>query len=427
MAKAIPDGFRSITPYMRIRDAAAAIDFYKKAFGAVERFRMPGPEGKVMHAEIMIGDAIIMITEEAPDWGALSPLSLKGTTVGLHHYVTDTDAAFKKAVEAGCKPSMPPADMFCGDRFAKVTDPFGHEWTIATHKEDLSPDEMGKRAAEAMKQMCNWHRQSFMCYPAGDGYETEVTEFDYKSDGGICYEKNGVTVRHWRRSHTMDGASGYRLDWNGLSFVWTGDGKADENTVKYSKGADVFVSEMVVDNPALWGMKQGIPQLIGAFTIDAAHTSGYGVGYMARQINPRLAMATHFSFDRELIGEAVAEVRSHWKGQFAFGLDLTVVNVTKDALWIREAAVPNTANTTRPDPQWIIKEYFGGVLPAELSFPEPVNSIAKIQSPEIRDLEINPNVFTPSDQVRPWVTAWPKGLKIDPAKMFGGGPGPKKP
>ena len=153
MAKAIPDGFRSVTPYMRIRDAAAAIDFYKKAFGAVERFRMPGPGGKVMHAEIMIGDAIIMITEEAPDWGALSPLSLKGTTVGLHHYVTDTDAAFKKAVAAGCKPSMPPADMFWGDRFAKVADPFGHEWTIATHKEDLSPDEMGKRAAEAMKQM----------------------------------------------------------------------------------------------------------------------------------------------------------------------------------------------------------------------------------------------------------------------------------
>ena len=166
---------------------------------------------------------------------------------------------------------------------------------------------------KSMMEMCNWHRESFSLFPAGDGYETAVTEFDFKDDGGICYNKNGVTVRHWRRSHTMDGASAYRLDWNGLSFVWTGDGKADQLTEKYAKGADVFVSEMVVDNPALWALKQGIPEVIGAYTIDSAHTSGYGVGYLANQVKPRIAMATHFSFDRELLGEAVAEVRANWK------------------------------------------------------------------------------------------------------------------
>ncbi len=101
---------------------------------------------------------------------------------------------------------------------------------------------------KSMQEMCNWHKHAFMLMPVGDGYECEVTEFDYKDDGGICYDKNGVTVRHWRRSHTMDGASAYRLDWNGLSFVWTGDGRPDQLTAKYAKGADVFVSEMAVDN-----------------------------------------------------------------------------------------------------------------------------------------------------------------------------------
>ncbi len=149
--------------------------------------------------------------------------------------------------------------------------------------------ELGTRAmAEAMQKMSHWHSESFMSLPVGDGYEVEVAEFDFKDDGGPCYDKNGVTVRHWRRSHTKDGASAYRLDWNGLSFVWTGDGKPDELTAKFAKGADVFVSEMAVDNPALWALKQGIPMEIGAFTIDSAHTPGYGLGYLSKQIEPRL-------------------------------------------------------------------------------------------------------------------------------------------
>ena len=280
--------------------------------------------------------------------------------------------------------------------------------------------ELGTKAmVKSMAQMCAWHKQSFTSLPVGDGYETEVTEFDFKDEGGVCYDKNGVTVRHWMRSHTMDGASAYRLDWNGLSFVWTGDGKPDQLTAKYAKGADVFVSEMVVDNPALWGLKQGIPEVVGAFTIDSSHSPGYGVGYLAKQVEPRLAMATHFSFDRELLGEAVAEVRTHWKGMFAFGIDLTVVNVTKDAIWIREAAVPDIANTTKPNPQWMVQELFGGVVPKEIVFPNPQHTIAAVQEQAVRDLEVDPEKFTPPDQIRKWVREWPTDLKINPAMLMG--------
>ena len=288
--------------------------------------------------------------------------------------------------------------------------------------------ELGTKAMmDAMKKMSAWHIQSFTSLPVGDGYEMEVTEFDFKDDGGMCYNKNGVTVRHWRRSHTMDGASAYRLDWNGLSFVWTGDGKPDQLTAKYAKGCDVLVSEMVVDNPGLWSLKQGLPELIGAFTIDSAHSPGYGVGYLANQVKPRLAMATHFSYDHELIGEAVAEVRNFWKGMFTFGIDNTVVNVTKDAVWIREAAVPDTANTTKPSPQWMVQTLFGGVIPKEITFPPPAHTIAQVQEKSVRDLEIQPEKFTPPDQMRKWVREWPVGLKINPAALMGGAKPPAKP
>ncbi len=280
--------------------------------------------------------------------------------------------------------------------------------------------ELGTKAMiKAMQDMSRWHTRSFECLPVGDGYEVEVTEFDYSKENEVCYDKNGVTVRHWPRSHTQNGASAYRLDWNGLSFVWTGDGKPDQLTEKYGKGVDVLVSEMVVDIPGLWAVKQGIPLPIAAFTIDSAHSLGYGVGYLARQIEPRLAMATHFSFDVELLGEAMAEVRTNWKGIFAFGIDLQVVNVTKDAIWIREAAIPDSANTTKPSPQWMVDELFGGHVPNEITFPSPKFTIAEIQSQLIRDLEINPDKFTPPDQIRPWVREWPANLKIDPAALMG--------
>src|SRR6476661_2481015 len=130
MPQPIPQGYHSVTPYLRCRDAAAAIDFYKKAFGAEERHRLTGPDGKtIMHAEIKIGDSLLMLGEECKEWGMQSPLSLNGTGAGLHLYVNDVDKAFDRAIQAGGKVAMPVTNMFWGDRYGKLTDPFGHEWS----------------------------------------------------------------------------------------------------------------------------------------------------------------------------------------------------------------------------------------------------------------------------------------------------------
>ena len=151
--KAIPEGYHTITPFMTVRDCARAIEFYKQAFGAVQRGVMKGPDGKVMHAELKIGDSIIMMGDEFPEFGCISPQSLGGTSSGLHIYVENVDDAFAQAVKAGAIVEMPVADMFWGDRYGKLNDPFGHKWSIATHKADLSADEMRRGADEAMAKM----------------------------------------------------------------------------------------------------------------------------------------------------------------------------------------------------------------------------------------------------------------------------------
>ena len=148
--KPIPEGYHSVTPYLTLDDAARAIEFYKKAFGAVELLRMPAPGGRIGHAEIKIGDSVIMLADEMPGGGGRSPKSLGGTSAGIFLYVTDVDSSFQQAVNAGAQAEMPPADMFWGDRFGKLTDPFGHSWAMATHKEDVAPQEMQKRMKEEM-------------------------------------------------------------------------------------------------------------------------------------------------------------------------------------------------------------------------------------------------------------------------------------
>lgn len=144
MSNAIPDkpATRSITPHLVCLDAAAAIDFYARAFGSVERFRLPGPDGRLMHAEITIGDSALMLAEEMSECGSLSPLALKGSPVTIHLYVDDVDATVARAVEVGARVTMPVADMFWGDRYGQLEDPFGHKWSVATHVKDLSPDEI---------------------------------------------------------------------------------------------------------------------------------------------------------------------------------------------------------------------------------------------------------------------------------------------
>jgi PhnB protein len=148
--KPIPDGYHTLTPFLTVRDAARAIEFYKAAFGAQERGVMKGPDGKIMHAELKIGDSIIMLSDEFPEYGALSPLSTGGVGLGLHIYVDGVDAAFDRAVKAGAEVEMPVMDQFWGDRYGKLKDPFGHKWSIATHTKDLSMDEMKHGMDEAM-------------------------------------------------------------------------------------------------------------------------------------------------------------------------------------------------------------------------------------------------------------------------------------
>ena len=143
--KPIPDGYHTATPYLIVQDGARAIDFYKQAFGATELFRMADTSGKIGHAEIRIGNSTIMLAEEYPDMGYRSPKSLGGTPVSILLYVEDVDAVFNQAVAAGGQVQRPIKDEFYGDRTGTLTDPFGHVWTIATHKEDVSPEEMDRR------------------------------------------------------------------------------------------------------------------------------------------------------------------------------------------------------------------------------------------------------------------------------------------
>jgi PhnB protein len=150
--KPIPAGYHSVTPYLVIKGAASALDFYKRAFGATETMRMADPKGRIGHAEIRLGDSTIMLADEFPEMGAVSPQSLGGTPVSILLYVEDVDARFNKAVAAGAKVLKPLQDQFYGDRSGTLQDPFGHQWTIATHIEDVPPEEMRKRAEAAMKQ-----------------------------------------------------------------------------------------------------------------------------------------------------------------------------------------------------------------------------------------------------------------------------------
>ena len=147
--KPVPDGMHTVTPHLVCAGAAEAIEFYRKAFGAVEEGRLPGPNGKLMHAMIRIEGSAVMLVDEMPEWGALGPKALKGSPVTIHLYVEDVDAFVKRAVAAGAKITMPVADQFWGDRYGQLEDPFGHHWSIGTHIRDVTPDEM----QQAMRKM----------------------------------------------------------------------------------------------------------------------------------------------------------------------------------------------------------------------------------------------------------------------------------
>jgi PhnB protein len=150
--KAQPEGYHSLTPYLICKGAAKAIDYYQKAFGAVELFRLPGPDGCLGHAEIKIGDSPLMLADEHPQMGYLGPEARGGTPVSILLYVDDCDAVFKRALAVGGKELKPLQDQFYGDRSGTLTDPFGHVWTVATHKEDIPPEELNRRMEAMMQQ-----------------------------------------------------------------------------------------------------------------------------------------------------------------------------------------------------------------------------------------------------------------------------------
>jgi PhnB protein len=154
-AKPIPEGYQTVTPYLAVDDAAQAIEYYKKAFGAKERMRMEAPGGKIGHAELEIGDSLIMLFDPFPQSSTRPPNELGGTSASVFMFVEDVDAVVKQAVDAGATITMEVADQFWGDRFGTITDPFGHVWSIATHVEDVPPEEMAERAKAAMAAMSN--------------------------------------------------------------------------------------------------------------------------------------------------------------------------------------------------------------------------------------------------------------------------------
>ena len=147
--KAIPEGYPQVSPYLHVRGAGEAIEFYRQVFGATERLRMPGPGGTIGHAELALGDSLLMLSDEYPDMGVRGPTTVGGTPVTLMVYVEDVDAVVEQAVEAGATVVRPLQDAFYGDRTALLEDPFGHQWSVATHIEDVPADEMARRAAAA--------------------------------------------------------------------------------------------------------------------------------------------------------------------------------------------------------------------------------------------------------------------------------------
>jgi uncharacterized glyoxalase superfamily protein PhnB len=152
--KPIPDGMRTVTPHLVCAGASDAIEFYKKAFGATEIMRMPGPAGKLMHAQIQIGDSAVMLVDEMPEWGALGPKSLKGSPVTIHLYVENADTFAKRAIDAGATVKMPVDDTFWGDRYGVLEDPWGHSWSVATHVRDMTPEEIAAEMAKMGQANC---------------------------------------------------------------------------------------------------------------------------------------------------------------------------------------------------------------------------------------------------------------------------------
>ncbi len=264
-----------------------------------------------------------------------------------------------------------------------------------------SPEYGVKHVMEGMKQMASWHTDAFDVFPIGRGFDLEVTEFDFADDGGVVYDKDGVKVIHWQQSHAKDGASAYRLDWNGLSVAFTGDGRPNKLTEKYAAGVDILITEMQTEVVEIVAAVQGVPPFLARYTIDTHHNPAYAAGYLYNKVKPRYALATHTENDEYYNQEAVAQVRYHWKGPFNFGFDGTVVNLTKDRVWVREGILPDFPNNTPPQAHGQIARNGGLVVPV------PRNKREDIQNQFIRDMQYDPDLYYPKGYKPELLEDWP--------------------
>lgn len=270
-----------------------------------------------------------------------------------------------------------------------------------------TPEYGTAKMVEGMKMMTNWHRDAFSVFPVGKGWDIKVNEFDFRDNGGVVYENDGVKVTHWQRSHAKDGASAYRLDWNDMCFVWTGDGRPSKLDIKFAKGCDLYITELQTELLEISSGVQGVPPFLGRYTVDTHHTPGYAAGYLANQIKPRMFMTTHMPFDPYVNEETVAEVREHWKGPYHFGApDGIVVNMTKDKVWVREGILPDFPNSRAPQ-----FDFSNG----QLVVPHPPTSREEIQEPFVRDQQIDPKKYYPKDYTPELLEEWPvKGDLVVP-------------
>ena len=252
---------------------------------------------------------------------------------------------------------------------------------------------------DGMQRMLHWHRDAFDIFPVKEAWDVEVHEFDFRDNGGVIYDQNGVKVIHWQRSHVKDGASAYRLDWNGLSVAWTGDGRPTALDVDYAEGVDVFITELQAELVGITSEVEAMPLFMLRYTLDTHHTPGYAAGYLATQVNPRLLMATHMPVDAYLIEETVAEVRHHWKGPFSFGApDGIVVNVTAEDIWVRQGVLPPYPDMRAPQ-----HDFSNGAL----VIPRPNQRREDMQEPFVREQEIPPADYYPEGYHPELMTDWP--------------------
>jgi ribonuclease Z len=286
--------------------------------------------------------------------------------------------------------------------------------------------ELGTRyLMDRMKEMLTWHRDSFDTLPIGKGWEMEVNQFDYRDDGGVIYNKDGVKITHWQQSHAENGASAYRLDWNGMCLAYTGDGRPNSLTIKYAKGCDLLITEIQPDVVSAQAKAFGVMPSNSRLLIDAGHNPAYAAGYLYEQVQPRLAMGTHVNYDTFSEAELYAQVREHFKGPFRLGApDMIVVNMTRDKVWVRDGVVPKYPSISPP--QFDVRPGDGLVIP-----PPRHHSRADIQSKAIRDAEINPDLYYPRGYHPQMLQAWPSTKPIYlPEKMvppaMKGGPVPAR-